>query len=173
MYAKAIELGDDSVIGCWVESIYNSRRIDKIHFAIELLKKHKPEGKNIRFDLLYAKILLWNDSLLEAIDIIKKQTNSIRDIYNNEDSEEKYSHKMFSELVDFFLLLIAKKEYDTALDMFSDSNDFDFRTMLKPVYYLLMDELKEDFPMEYLKAGKELTETINDLKKEIEYMREK
>lgn len=173
MYAKAIELGDDSVIGCWVESIYNSRRIDKIHFAIELLEKHKPKGENIRFDLLKAKILLWNNSLLEAIDIIKKQTNSIRDIYDSDDMEEKYSQKVFSELVDFFLLLIAKKEYDTALDMFSDSNDFDFRTLLKPIYYLLMDELKEDFPMEYLKAGKELTETINDLKKEIEYMRKK
>jgi hypothetical protein len=43
--------------------------------------------------------------------------------------------------------------------------------MLKPVYYLLMEELKEEFPTEYLKAGKELTETINDLKKEVEYLR--
>lgn len=173
MFAKAIELGDDSVVGCWVESIYNSKRIDKMHFVIELLEKHKPESENMRFDLLYAKILLWNDNLLEAMDIIKKQTNSIRDIYNSDDSEEKYSHKVLSELVEFFLLLIAKKEYDTALDMFSDSNDFDFKTMLKPIYYLLMNELKEDFPMEYLKAGKELTETINDLKEEVEYLRKK
>jgi len=36
-----------------------------------------------------------------------------------------------------------------------------------------MNELKEDYPMEYLKAGKELTETINDLKKEVENLRKK
>lgn len=175
MYGKAIELGDDSVIGCWVQSIYNSKRIDKIHFAAELLKKNKPENENIRFDLLYAKILLWGDNVLEAMEIIKKMTSSIHDIYdsNSDDLNEKYSQKVFSELVEFFLLLIAKKKYDVALDVFSDSNDFDFKIMLKPIYYLLMDELKEDFPMEYLKAGKELTETINDLKKEIEYMRKK
>jgi tetratricopeptide (TPR) repeat protein len=176
MYAKAIELGDDSVTGCWVESIYNSNRIDKISFALKLLENQKPESENIRFDLLYAKILLWSDNLSQAIDIIKKQTKSIRDLYHSEEvegKEEKDAQKVFSELVDFFLLLIAKKEYKTALDIFSDSNEFDYRTMLKPVYYLLMEELKDEFPMEYLKAGKELTETINDLKKEIEYMRKK
>lgn len=172
MFGKAIELGDDSIIGCWVQSIYNSKRNDKMHFAQELLEKYKPKTANIRFELLYAKILLHNGNLSDAIGIIKKQAIDIRNIYSNDD-EEGYSHRVLSELVEFFLLLIAKREYDIALDMFSDSNDFDFRTMLKPVYYLLMDELKEDFPMEYLKAGKELTETINDLKKEIEYMRKK
>lgn len=173
MFAKTIELGDNSVIGCWVESFYNSKRSDKKHFALELLQKHKPEGENIRFNLLYAKILLWNGSVSEAMDLIKEQINSIREIYNSDEEEEKYSQKAFSELVDFFLLLIAKKEYDKILDMFNDSNDFDFKTMLKPIYYLVMEELKEEFPMEYLKAGKELTETINDLKKEVEYLRKK
>ncbi len=157
-----------------MESVYNSKRNDKKLFAVELLQKNKHTDENIRFNLLYAKILVWNESVIEGVDLVKKEINKIREIYNSEDEdEEKYSQKVYSELVDFFLLLIAKKEYDKILEMFNDSNDFDLKTMLKPIYFLVMEELKDEFPMEYLKAGKELTETINDLKKEVEYLRKK
>ena len=170
MFAKAIELGKNSAIGCWVKSIYDAKRNDKMQFAQELLEKYKSGGYKTIFDLLYAKILLWNGNPSDAIDIIKKQ---VVDLRNSSDEDEGYSNRVLSELVEFFILLIAKKEYNLALDMFTDSNDLDLKTMLKPIYYLLMNELKEDFPMEYLKAGKELTETINDLKKEVEYLRKK
>lgn len=173
MYEKAIELGASSTVGCWVQSIFKSKRNDKMSLAQELLETYKPKTVSIRYDLLYAKILLWNDKLLDATNIVNNRAKEIRDTYNDDDLEENFPHKVFSELVEFFLLLIAKKEYDIALNMFSDSNDFDFKNMLKPVYYLLMGELKEDFPIEYLKAGKELTETIKDLRKEVEYMRKK
>lgn len=169
MFEKAIELGDTSVIGCWVQSIYRSKRSNRKKFTKELLEKYKPDDINSRFELLYAKILLWNDNLTEAIDIVKKQAT----ILHNSTDDDSYVHRNLSELVEFFLLLIAKREYDIALDMFSDNNDLDLRTMLKPIYYLMMNELKEDYPMEYLKAGKELTETINDLKKEVENLRKK
>lgn len=169
MFAKAIELGDNSVVGCWVQSIYSSKRIDKMSFALELLEKHKLKEPNNAFKLLYAKILLWNDNLSSAIDIINKQ---VIDLHDSIDDDEEYSQRVISELVEFFLLLIAKKKYDIALNMFNDSSEVDFKNMLKPIYYLLMNELKEEFPMEYLKSGKELKETINDLKKEVEYLRE-
>src|SRR5690606_2545685 len=158
-----------SVIGCWVQSIYRSKRNNRKKFTKELLEKYKPDDINSRFELLYAKILLWNDNLTEAIGIVKKQAA----ILHNSTDDDSYAHRNISELVEFFLLLIAKREYDIALDMFSDNNDLDLRTMLKPIYYLMMNELKEDYPMEYLKAGKELTETINDLKKEVENLRKK
>jgi len=173
MFAKAIELEDYSVVGCWAQSIYRANRIDKINFAQELLEKYKSEENDQRLEILYAKILLWNDRSQEAIEALKKQVSFMREMYSNENSDEKGLQKVFSELVDFFLLLIAKKEYKFALDMFSDSNDYDLKNMMKPVYYVLMEELKEDFPMEYLKAGKELTETINDLRKEVEELRKK
>lgn len=168
MFEKAIELGDTSIVGCWTQSIYRSKRSDKKIFAKELLEKYKPNRTNNRFELLYAKILLWNGELTEAVDIVKKQAAVI---HNSSNDDDNYSRRNFSELVEFFVLLIAIKEYDVALDMFSDNNDLDLKTMLKPIYYLMMNELKEDYPMEYLKAGKELTETINDLKEEVEYLR--
>lgn len=170
MFEKAIELGDVSVVGCWVQSIYRSKRTDKKIFTKDLLERCKTENTNSRFELLYAKILLWNNKLPEAIEIVKKQATIL---HSTSDEDDNYSHRSFSELVEFFLLLIAKKEYNVALDMFSENNDMELKTMLKPIYYLMMNELKEDYPMEYLKAGKELTETINDLKKEVEYLRKK
>lgn len=168
MFAKSIELGDEIVIMCWTQCIYDAGRSDKKMFAKELLEKHKPAINNLAFDLLYAKILLWNGHVSTSLEIIKEQAKNIKEIYND---ENRYSQKVLSELLEYFLLLIARKDYQVTLDLFAESNDIDFKAILKPVYYLLMGELKEEFPTEYLKAGKELTETINDLKKEVEYLR--
>jgi hypothetical protein len=153
-----------------VQSIYSTQREDKKNLAKELLEKYQPDVNSIGFDLLYAKILLWNDDLLNSLTIIQEHTKGIAEIYNDE-NEDRHSHRLLSELVEYFLLLIAKKEYKVALEIFERKDDIDYKSMLKPVYYLLMEELKEEFPTEYLKAGKELTETINDLKKEVEYLR--
>lgn len=172
MFAKAIELGDDFVVGCWVQGIYNTQRKDKKLFAKELLEKYKPETDSIGFGLLYAKILLWNNDLSNSLNITQEYAKDISGVYNDE-NEDRYSHRLLSGLVEYFLLLIAKKEYKVALEIFERKDDIDYKVMLKPVYYLLMEELKEEFPTEYLKAGKELTETINDLKKEVEYLRKK
>lgn len=172
MFNKAVELGDESIVGCWVESIYTSQRNGKKLFAKKLLEKHKPKTDNIGFDLLHAKILLWNDDVSDSLKIIKEQTKNIIEIYDNE-REDAYSHRLLPGLVEYFLLLIARKDYKILLDLFDGTEDVDYKAMLKPVYYLLMEELKEEFPTEYLKAGKELTETINDLKKEVEYLRKK
>ncbi|WP_101472318.1 tetratricopeptide repeat protein [Flavobacterium lindanitolerans] len=169
MFGKALELGDISVVGCWVHSIFKSKRTDKLTFALDLIEKFKPKETDTAIELLYAKILLWKGDVTKSIDIVKKHIIDLRNIHEDDDNR----YREFAELVEFFLLLIAKKEYEVALDMFSESNAFQLKTMLKPIYYLLMDELKKDFPLEHLKAGKELTETINDLKKEVEYLRKK
>ncbi|MBX3253510.1 MAG: tetratricopeptide repeat protein [Chitinophagaceae bacterium] len=168
VFEKAVELGDKTVVGCWVESIYTSKRTNKRKFAQDLLERYKPENPSIHFELLYAKILLWNGNLSHSLNIVNKQVLSLR-----KSEEGGYLYRDLTELVDFFVLLVAQKEYNAALKMFDETNGLDLRSMLKPVYYLLMTELKNDFPMEYLKAGKELTETINDLKKEVEYLRKK
>ncbi|MDQ1166411.1 tetratricopeptide repeat protein [Flavobacterium sp. SORGH_AS_0622] len=174
MFQKSIDLGDSSVLGCWIEGIYDYKRFNKKKNALDLVRKHIERfGQTLRFNLLYAKMLLWNDKTESSIQIIKDEVPKVISTYNDENEDMRYSHTIFTQLVDFFLLLIAKKEYQTALELFDDSNSLDLKTVLKPVYYLLMGELKSEFPLEYLKAGKELTETINDLKKEVEYLRKK
>jgi tetratricopeptide (TPR) repeat protein len=171
MFAKAIQLGEDSVAGCWVQSIYNSGRNDRKLFAKELLETHKPDEDSVGFSLLYAKILLWNGELQSSLEILTEQIRSIAQEVDDEFEDSKFSDRNFSELVEYFLLLIARRDYKVIIDLFEKSNEFDLKIMLKPVYYLLMNELKGEYPAEYLKAGKELGETINELQNEVEELR--
>lgn len=174
MFQKAIDLGDNSVLGCWIECLFDDKRNDKKKYALDLLENHiKINGHSLRFNLLYAKILLWNDNLRNAVEIINEEIPNIISIYYDENEDMKHSNTAFNLLIDFFVLLIAKKEFKTTLGLFDESNEYDLKTVLKPVYYLLMGELKNEYPMEHLKAGKELTETINDLKKEVQNLRKK
>ncbi len=174
MFAKAIELGERSVMGCWIQSMYNKKRNDKRKYALQLLEDHfKNVSPGLRFKLLHAKILLWNDKLPEALQIIKENIQNVINSFNDDEGDDKYADTVLGELVDFFILLIAKKQQKTALELFNDSEHFDLKTILKPVYFVLMEDLKKEFPLEYLKAGKELSETINDLKKEVAYLRRK
>jgi Tfp pilus assembly protein PilF len=173
MYAKAIELGETSVVDCWAESIYQERRKDKKLFTLDLLEKYRKDYNNdLRYELLYAKIILWNGGLAKSLDIVNNLTLEIFETYNDS-KNEKYFQRALSDLVDYFLLLMAKKEYHAALNILNSAKHDEFKAMLKPVYFLLMEELQDEFPSEYLKAGKELTETINDLKKEVEDLRRK
>jgi tetratricopeptide (TPR) repeat protein len=174
MFQKAIDLGDRSVLGCWIECLFDDKRKDKKKYALDLLENHiKLNGQSLRFNLLYAKILLWNDNLKLAIEIINREIPNVVKIYHDPNEDGKHNNTAFNLLIDFFVLLIAKKEYKNTLGLFDESNGHDLKTVLKPVYYLLMGELKNEYPLEYLKAGKELTETINDLKKEVQNLRKK
>lgn len=171
MYSKAIELGETKIIDCWVESIYQEGRKDKKLFALDLLEKYRKNYKNdLRYELLYAKIILWNDELAKSLDLVNNLAQEIFNSYNDT-KNEKYFQRALSDLVDYFLLLMAKKEYHAALNIINSEEHDEFKAMLKPVYFLLMEELQDEFPSEYLKAGKELTETINDLKKEVKDLR--
>ena len=171
MFAKAMELGEDSVVGCWVQSIYNAGRNDQKHFAKELLEKYKRTGTSISFDLLFAKVLLWNNELQQSLGIIKTRLKSFGQIESDKLEGSGDFERDLSDLVEYFLLMIAKKDYKVLKELFIESNDFDLKIMLRPIYYLLMEELKDDFPNEYLKAGKELVETIDELRKEVEDLR--
>ncbi|MBX9450169.1 MAG: hypothetical protein KL787_10835 [Taibaiella sp.] len=43
MFEKAIELGDVSVVGCWVQSMYRAKRMEKKTFSKDLLEKVQTE----------------------------------------------------------------------------------------------------------------------------------
>lgn len=45
-----------------------------------------------------------------------------------------------------------------------------FKDRFKPIYYALMQNLKEEYPNEYLKMGAELQQPVNDIMEKIKEM---
>lgn len=67
----------------------------------------------------------------------------------------------------FFMLLMAKKQYSSALKIFNDSY-LDLKERFKPTYYALMYFMRDEHPNEYKKMGEELRETVDEIIKIIE-----
>lgn len=72
-----------------------------------------------------------------------------------------------TKLPDFLLLLLSKKQYHSAKKLFEENSELKDR--LKPIYYLTMEYLKDEYPNEYLKAGEEYRETIEELKERVKW----
>jgi ribosomal protein S16 len=69
--------------------------------------------------------------------------------------------------------LIAKGQYKAAYELIVKNNTkhVDMKQIIKPVYYALMNFMKDEFPKEYLKAGEELTDTVKEVIQRIEKYR--
>lgn len=172
MFEKAIELGEKNMGICWARAIYINRRVKMKKLALELLEKVLEDSESAhktRTKLLFAKILLWNGDKKASLDIVKKEILKIDYLYDEKNkTEDLERRKVFSEYVDYFLLLIAKNEVDILIDLFENDNKaLDLKIVFKPIYFILMELLKDQYPNVYLKAGKELKETIGELKSEI------
>jgi hypothetical protein len=83
------------------------------------------------------------------------------------DKESLISTKKISE---YFLFLISKKQYHSAHMLFEENPELKDR--LKPIYFLTMEYLKDEYPNEYLKAGEEYRETIEELKVRVRWFEE-
>ena len=71
---------------------------------------------------------------------------------------------------DFFVILCSKKQYHTVHQLFEETPELKDR--LKPIYFLTMEYLKDEYPNEYLKAGEEMRETIEELKERVKWFEE-
>ncbi|MGI9582275.1 tetratricopeptide repeat protein [Chryseobacterium sp. RRHN12] len=171
MFEKANEMGELDALGCWAETIFNEFRNDKKQYALELIQKAldtdlEPSPK---LTLLHAKILLWNGKVNESLEVIKEPIHKLIDDIDTRRGETLYN-KIFADFVTYFLLLIVKKENTILLNLFKEIEDLEM--IFKPIYFVLMENVQDDFPNEYLRAGKELKETIYELKEELKILKE-
>ncbi|MCU0325858.1 MAG: hypothetical protein MUF45_11500, partial [Spirosomaceae bacterium] len=74
------------------------------------------------------------------------------------------------DLSDYFIVLLAKKSYFSSYKLFHKYPKLKDR--LKPIYFLTMEYLKDEYPNEYLKAGEEMRETIEELKERVKWFEE-
>ncbi|PWK28590.1 hypothetical protein LV89_00794 [Arcicella aurantiaca] len=164
------------------------KKIEELEFDFKEIEKGLSDEKNewlILFSLVILGIIIWNKSKAKKtkIDIKERFPQFIKDnliaILENlvenkvkeslELFEQTYTNDELSEdfLQEFLSLLIAKKQYHSANKLFQDYPELKDR--LKPIYYLTMEYLKDEYPNEYLKAGEEYRETIEELKERVKW----
>lgn len=175
LFMQAYHSGKPMALLCLISEIYLSGRVERKGYALKLLSDNfKNLSKEFHADLLYAKVLLWNDRIDESLTMVKNMYKEIAQIKNdveNDRNEDKANH-LLNQLFQYFLLLIAKEKFKIALDLFEDSNVVDLKILLKPIYFVLMENMKTEFPVEYLKAGDEFKDTIGELKNTIERLKQ-
>ncbi len=155
---KAIKFGCKKVYNdlSWM---YFENVLNKVK-ALEYAKKGYKIEKSIYIAHTYAMILLWNNEIEEALKISK-------DFMENKEAYEKFP----KDIRQFFMLLIAKKQYHSTLKIFNE-NPFQLKDRFKPLYYALMYFLQKEYPNEYIKMGSELKQTVEEIITKINKMEE-
>ena len=69
-------------------------------------------------------------------------------------------------MIDYFILLLAKKQYALTYNLFEEFSDLKIK--FKPIYFALLKIKKEKYPKEYLKMGEELEETVIEILGKVE-----
>ena len=151
-YQMAIEKGHANAMHglSWLYYKNNCQQTE----SLDLIKQAVKIDKNIYRLYSLATILLWNNRYQESFEAIKELINL-----------SGYEAFM-DDMIDYFLLLLAKKQLHLAYNLFAE---FDvLKDQFKPIYYTLMQLLKDEYPKEYLKMGDELEETVNEILVKIE-----
>jgi len=168
-FLKANKMGDETAVLCMAANIYGKGKKEYKHIALQALEENLPKiRKEFPAEIFYAKILLWNDEVEKSIQIIKNSFDLIVEIKNDVEkfNDDDKAGNLISELVSYFSLLLAKQQYKLAFQLFNDKGA-ELKIILKPVYFVLMDLMKNEYPLEYLRAGDEFTDTIQEIKSNI------
>ncbi|MBW9173182.1 hypothetical protein K2F43_18465 [Clostridium estertheticum] len=133
----------------------------------ETINKSKNKEQDLNYDkncndfsTIYelSRTLLLNDKIEESI----KKAPLFLQVANTTD---KYN----MVINEYFILLMAKKQYNSLLNVFNEK-EFMLKDKYKPTYYALMYFIKnqnEKFEIEYKKVGEELKETVEEIIEEV------
>ena len=172
LFVKSMKWGKISSLFCLANMFFKENKENKKEYILSLFEQNYEEVK-VRPSalLLYCQYLVWNHQVEKSVDIVKNNFDPLVYISTEYDNE-KITSDIIKGFTEFFTFLISRGFYSIAYDLFSFKDNV-LKSILKPVYYSLMEFMKKEYPNEYLKAGEELQETISEILKEIEYLRKK
>lgn len=170
-FLSAYELNKDyGALLCLVE-FYHDNNVSKekaLNYIADAKEHIKFENRE---NSLLAVTLLWNDKLEKSIETIRPVLNEFSRITEELPEEKDYNN--FSEhdsqddddsewdyIIDYFVELISYGFYQVAYDLLKE---YDLSEILKPIYFALMNFMKEQYPSEYLKMGEEVREVVEDI----------
>lgn len=168
LFIKSFDLGNRTSLLCLANCAFHDGLENRKKFILNLF-----ESKMAPFDeplllMEYCKLLVWNDRFRESVNHLNQNQPKIS--FALESDSENYKEEMLSELTSYFIRLIAKSQYNLVKELF-ESDIVNYKQIIKPVYFAFMTYLKDEYPNEYLKAGSEMDETINEIVIEIEKAR--
>jgi TPR repeat protein len=156
-YQMACERGHN-LAHCNIAYLYYRQRKNKI-LALEYIAKAFAQDSRPVYGKCYALILLWNDNFEKSFSIVGPLLKD-PDIFVHE-----------YPVVQYLLLLIAKRQYNFAFRLFHES-PINLRERYRPIYYALMYFMQDSHPDEFKKMGSELEQTVMEVVKEIKKMAE-
>jgi DNA-binding transcriptional regulator GbsR (MarR family) len=117
-------------------------------------------------NLFFSSVALWNEEYLEAFTAIDTAlTEFAAEIEGMED------------ILVFFpvIMLVTKGQIAFALKLFEDKRyqHLNFKERFKPFYYAILQEIGESRRDDALRMGPELTETVAEIRGQIDIMRQK
>ncbi len=129
--------------------------------SLELSKVIYDEKNNNRGDIyLYAYTLLWNENYKKSYAVVLEWF----------DTNKTTSKHEFTNL--YLHLLLSKGQYYQAKKFF-EIPVYELKEQYKPIWYALMTLMQDEFPHEIKKMGSELSESVDEVLKDIEVYREK
>lgn len=128
--------------------------------ALNTINQLEVSPQVIRGVLMKSIILIWNANYKEAVDLF------VNNIDGANSEEIDIEQALMQELL---MLFIAKKQYQSTLILFKIEK-LNLKDRFKPIYYALLNHLKNELPNEYLKMGSELKQPVEDVLVKIEKM---
>ncbi|MDV3877721.1 hypothetical protein CMU01_16955 [Elizabethkingia anophelis] len=168
MFIKSFDLGRKSSLLCLINYAFKENLQNKKEFILNLFEKKMLPITNPLLNLEYCKILVWNNKYQDSVSIFLENQERMATVLKGE--QEDYKEELVSELTTYFIRLIASKQYNLLMQLFS-LQIIDFKQILKPLYYAFMRYNKDESSNEHLKAGNEMNETIEEIILEIEKTR--
>lgn len=132
--------------------------VEKKETALFFVKKMQSMTTETVFLISFVNVLVWNDKIVEAIEIVNKMSS------NNADMPLK------TEILDMLLLFLAKNQTEFVFDFLAQN---EFKEAFKPLYYATASLLTDERNQEYLRMGSELQSTVNEILDKVEAYKEK
>jgi len=146
------------LISMFLAGVYVNKKNKKK--AIEIAEQMKDLRISAEY-LFKAIVYTWNDQFKEAFDLIYQYIKVIVTEQNQINAN--------MQIESLVLLLMAKKQYNFTLKLF-ENDTLNLKDKFKPIYYALMQYLKDEYPNEHLKMGIELQQPVNDIIERIKQM---
>ena len=157
-YLKAIELGNNDALNSLSWMYFELEKEPKE--ALELIQKSYELEKYFSNTHTFSTVLLWNDEF-------NKSYEKFEEWLEFENVLER-----LDDIAIYLNLLISKGQYYKAKEYF-ENEKYQLKDRVKPIWYALMTLMRDEFPNEIKMMGSELQESVDDVLKTIEELKQK